>query len=88
MIPLKVAADPVKLIVWASVAPSPTVPLSGENDPITVQADIRRAFTCHHKAILLSKKKVGFTAHILAGRSPGTPSFASKQLALYPAPTP
>lgn len=59
-----------------------------ENDPITVQADIRRTFTCHDEAILLSKKKVGFTTHILAGRSSGTPSFASKQLALYPAATP
>jgi hypothetical protein len=59
-----------------------------EDDPIAVQADIRRAFTCHYKAILLSKKKVGFTAYILAGWSSGTPSFASKQLALYPAATP
>lgn len=59
-----------------------------KNNPVSVQADIRCAFTRDDEAILLSEKKVGFTAHILAGWSSGTPAFASKQFALYPAATP
>lgn len=59
-----------------------------KDDPITVQANMRRPFRCHYKAILFSKKEVSFTAHILAGRGSRTPPFASKQLALYPATAP